>query len=588
MLSHSFYVVISIAFLLYPTVAQDIPLPIHVTTSSNHYGPDGPWQAVSVSYGSPPQDIDLYPGSAFESIVLTRSVCDDVSLTPCGSGGLFDPEDSSDLDDSSIQYGEHNDGFMIDWTLGALRLGGQAHFALDQLTLHAQQSKIIPNLSTRLIYNASITYPDGTEYPPQLGQLALGSSLVNQSFTTGEGLPSINASLVPGYLWANKVIPSSSYGLHIGSAALGLPLSLWVGGYDQSRVLGSVSSQSYDSQYNFFAIDLLDIGIGVDHGGSPFSYSARENILAEGNSSMPKTLSVAMNPAAPYLVLPQSTCAAIAKDLPVTFNAKYGLYFWDVDDPQYSRIVTSPSYLSFTFRASGISNVNLTINVPFQLLNLTLDAPLIKKPTPYFPCQPPQLTEQYSLGRAFLQAAFLGVDWNQGLGKWFLAQAPGPNTGSTPSAAPYPDAFTKSSTSANKWSDTWDGHWTPLPENTPAKKPTKSSAAELPGTSNSGTPEKARANVANGAVTTGAKVGIGVGIAALVIIAIGAIFFFFRRRRARRVMAPLPAWRQTGYQDESKHGQPSTIHEAPGQQPSELYTGDAAHELHGDHVRGLN
>ena len=465
MATRSFSSVVIFGCLMCCIITQEIPLPLQVPTSSKHYGPDGPWQAVTVFYGDPGQAVDLYPASVYESIILTNKVCQGVSLTPCGSGGMFDPANSPGLDDTSIEFSDHNDGFDVDWSLGALRIGGNAHFAMDQLTLLSQQSsKVIPGLSTRLIYNVSITYPDGKEYPLQLGQLALGGSNTNQTFIVSPGIPNINASLVPGYLWEQKVIPSSSYGLHVGSVVLGMPLSLWIGGYDQSRVLGNISSQSYDVIIDLFAIDLLDIAIGMDHGGSPFPYKKRENILADGNSSITNAISVAMNPGAPYMSLPNSTCAAIAKDLPVTYQAKYGLYFWNVHDPQYTKIVTSPSFLGFTFRASGIKSVNLTVNVPFRLLNLTLNAPLIDKPTQYFPCQPPQLSSQYSLGRAFLQAAFLGVNWNQGLGKWFLAQAPGPNTGSTPSATPYPDTFSESSSSSNAWSDTWEGFWTPLPE----------------------------------------------------------------------------------------------------------------------------
>lgn len=577
MLSHSFFFVLFYLVSMFQnTIARNDPVPFLVATSSRHYGPDGPWQAVSVSYGFPGQNIDLYPGRTFETIILTDSVCKGVSLTPCGSGGLFNPDDSPGLDDSSIQYSDHNEGFGIDWTLGALRVGGDAHFALDQLTVHGQSDHAIANLSTRLIYNASIIYPDGTEYPPQLGQLSLGSSSATQQFSLGPDVPPIEGNLIPGYLWETDVIPSSSFGLHIGSAALGPPLCLWIGGYDPSRALGFVASLLIGDQLNYFQIDLLDIGIGVDHGGSPFSYSRREGVLAEGNSSMANALAITMNPGAPYLALPKSTCAAIAKDLPVNFNAKYGLYFWDVDDPQYVRIVTSPSYLSFIFRASSTSNANLTVKVPFQLLNLTLEAPLIDKATPYFPCQPPQLGDGFSLGRAFLQAAFLGANWNKGLGKWFLAQAPGPNTGSIPSTAPYPETFTDASSSSNKWSDTWSGHWTPLPETT------KSSVPKPTAFGNPEPSETVRKDTATGAMTTGAKIGIGTSSAALVVIVTGT-FYILRRHRAQRVIAPLPALDQTGFKDKPKPDGLNFIHEAEGWRPPELYSrGDIVHELHGD------
>jgi hypothetical protein len=236
-----------------------------------------------------------------------------------------------------------------------------------------------------------------------------------------------NASLISGYLYETGQIASNSYGLHIGSAALGIPGSAFVGGYDQSRVLGEVTAQSY-ALYSL-PIDLLDIGIGVAEGASPFTYPSKSGLLAQGNSSIGVALPVLIEATIPYLYLPGSTCDAIASQLPVTFQADYGLYFWNTSDPQYMRIVTSPSYLSFTFRMNRSDSQNMTINVPFKLLNLTLEEPLAHTPIQYFPCRPMTNGASYTLGRAFLQAAFVGVNWQSDLnGLWFLAQAPGPNT----------------------------------------------------------------------------------------------------------------------------------------------------------------
>ena len=309
---------------------------------------------------------------------------------------------------------------------GALKYRRDGHLIVVQIS--TGDNKGVQNLSIALIDNFSMIYPDGSEYPLQIGQLSLVSPTSNQSFPGSAGRPTINASFLTGSLYSQNVINSSSYGLHVGSAALGPRLSLWLGGYDASRIVGPVSVQIVIG--NWWVIDLLDIGIGVDHGASPFPHASQYGILADGNSSIHKSIPVAMNPLAPYLALLDSTCAAIAKHLPVTYQAKYGLYFWNVDDHQYERIVSSPSYLRFTFRASGLPTASFEIKVPFQLLNLNLGPPLIEKATAYFPCQPPQDNSMYSLGRAFLQAAFLGVDWIETPGKWYLAQAPGPNTAS--------------------------------------------------------------------------------------------------------------------------------------------------------------
>ena len=347
----------------------------------------------------------------------------------------------------------------------------------------------------------------------------------------------MNASLAPGYLFEEKITPSSSFGLHVGSAAFNLPLSLWFGGYDASRVSGSIASHSYaNNPSNLFNLDLFDIGIGVDHGGSPFlSYSSKEGLLTAGNSSITNSIPVDMNPSAPYLNLPNSTCNALASELPVTYNAKYGLYFWNVDDPLYAKIVTSPTYLSFTFDNSFI------IKVPFALLNLTLDAPLISTPTQYFPCQPPQdpASQTYTLGRAFLQAAFIGANWQSNNGQWFLAQAPGPGVGTVPQQL----AITTTSLDAttDNWANTWQSVWTPLPV-----------TASSPDGVTTSTP-------GGGGLSGGADAGIAIGAVAGVatLLAIGFLLYRRRRRQTPSLSALLPGQKD----DEANH--PQEFKDAP-------------------------
>ncbi|KAK3377745.1 hypothetical protein B0H63DRAFT_525018 [Podospora didyma] len=90
------------------------------------------------------------------------------------------------------------------------------------------------------------------------------------------------------------------------------------------------------------------------------------------------------------------------------------------------------AYLGFTFRYNASITKNFDIKIPFKLLNLTLTAPLVDRPTPYFPCSLPTLDSTgdspstFRLGRAFLQAAFIGVNWLSPASMFFLAQAPGP------------------------------------------------------------------------------------------------------------------------------------------------------------------
>ncbi|MCJ1265655.1 hypothetical protein MMC22_005535 [Lobaria immixta] len=521
--------------------------PLQLNTSSKSYGPDGPWHAVTVWLGSERTAIDLYPGGQYGSIILSDQACESTS-SPCGSGGVFNGRNSITFDNHSIQYDAFKSNPVISWDTGALKYRGVAEYAMDRLAGDRDLHWTVQNLSIILASNISMVYPDGSRYPPQVGKLALGSPAVNQTFTA-DG-PSINASLLTGSLEEQNQVSSSSYGLHVGSASLGPELSLWIGGYDASRITGLVSVQPIQDQW--CVIDLLDIGIGVDHGGSPFSFTSRDRLLTDVSSSAP-SISVTMDPSAPYLALPNSTCAAIAKNIPVTYQTKYGLYFWNVDDVQYQRIVTSPSYLSFTFRASGPSITRLVIKVPFKLLNLTLEAPLIDKPTFYFPCQPPQDSSTYSLGRAFLQAAFLGVNWDEEPPTWYLAQAPGPNTSSSPFQIDFGDNVAASSTAS--WNDTWEGSWIPLADN--SSKPNQTSSGDSPNSSGSSSSKRG--------LTAGAKAGIAIGCAAIVIAVLLGIVFY--RRRSPESLKPT--------------GSSSSSPQAQFQHPVELAaTGDRHRPVH--------
>ena len=274
------------------------PEPVQIIPSSQQYGPDGPWQTVNVSLGNPPQSVQLFPGGVFESKILSNGICSNTSLPkPCGSGGLYDDSKSDTIDDTSISFLSNNNVTSIDD--GQTQTVGKSTSIMDQLQIPRVQfsSWVVPNLSISLVNEIYTTLPDGTSYPVQVGNLALGSS-VNQSFTTGSG-PSINASLIPGWFYEQGVT-GNSYGLHIGSAAMGIPLSLWLGGYDRSRVLGPVSSQPCFLQ-NRLRIDLLDLGIGVDNGASPFNFSTKQDILGQGNSSMGDSTSVNIDSLCRYL-----------------------------------------------------------------------------------------------------------------------------------------------------------------------------------------------------------------------------------------------------------------------------------------------
>ncbi|KAG0653027.1 hypothetical protein D0Z07_0353 [Hyphodiscus hymeniophilus] len=524
-------------YAIFPVAAT----PFGMTWSTKSFGPDGPWQAVRVSIGSPGQTIALYPGGSFRSHLLTSKICSNATLSPgvcfASSGGIYTPSNSSTSFDTIIRFPA-----TTDYTHGGLEVQGSAAIgALDQISIgfstKSQREVIVPNVTLAIHDDVNLVYPGGSTPVLELGTLGLGFlGTVNQSFQQTNA-PNINGSLIPGYLQAQGITNSNSFGLHIGSVEPRISASLYFGGYDQGRIVGAVTTQQGaiagiegQDAGAVGLIDLLDIELNVVEGASPWNSTNVASLLGSGNSSIGPALSVVMLPEAPYLDLPQSTCDAIASWLPVTYQSSLGLYTWNVKDPQYERIVSSPSVLTFVFRKDQINTANVTINVPFMLLNLTLEAPLTSTPTPYFPCNA-QSYGRYSLGRAFLQAAFIGTNWNanDNQGVWWLAQAPGPNIGSQSNVQDIQDQDVNISSSANSWSTSWEDSWTPL------SIVSGNATTSLPGSTNS-TSNGSNIRAIGGGLSVGSKAGIGVGVAigALVALALGVWLFAYRRNPLRK------------------------------------------------------
>ena len=101
-----------------------------------------------------------------------------------------------------------------------------------------------------------------------------------------------------------------------------------------------------------------------------------------------------------------------AQNQPVTLQTDVGLYTWNTD--AYKQIVSSPAYPAFVFQQVGAGN--MTIKVPFALLNLRLESPIVSTLQQYFSCRPFYANDgsgKYEFGKAFLQATFIGMNWRE-------------------------------------------------------------------------------------------------------------------------------------------------------------------------------
>ncbi|KAE9574311.1 hypothetical protein CGCF415_v004620 [Colletotrichum fructicola] len=321
--------------------------------------------------------------------------------------------------------------------------------------------------SSDLNFNATISggnkwmdvYAGAASEPSKVGFLGLGP----QKYRTQ---PHQAAPGLLEQLKAEGKIDRAAWSLHIGSAALKLPGSLVLGGYEQNRVLGNVGT--FSMEVGFPQVFLRDVFMGVETGEAS-GFPARSNgsfwvdpgdtngtnyndILRGATGSA----AVMPNPVSPYIYLQPGICEGIAENLGLRFHNDTGLYLWESTRiGSVGDFINSPAYLGFVL--SDKTATNYTIKVPFKLLNLTLEPPLVEFPVNYFPCKSTdsRASNAGQLGRAFLQAAFMAVDYEKGV--MYIAQAPGPSIEQSV-VQRFDDSVVKSN-SATTFQTTWSRSW---------------------------------------------------------------------------------------------------------------------------------
>ncbi|THY42836.1 hypothetical protein D6C99_07304 [Aureobasidium pullulans] len=472
----------------------------------------GPWNAVSQLVDYPEQNLTFFPSLTQSSLFIQASACDTQdSACPLERTGMWTQSGAHSL--SNWVNSTISQASTWDTLAEPLRLDGSAVQSTDRIVLwsadRADGPYYLDGLAVTIASNYTVTYPEASiSHTMDVGMLSLhtGSDTVNWTANNGSQV-SYDPYLYKAYTMGD--IPSISYGLHVGSVYPPVPGSLILGGYDRSRCI----STPIVSSGNKFT--LAEIDLEVTSGGWPFvkkQSASDSNLLLDGNTGSNSSLTVVPNPGVPYLYLPGNTCKLIASFLPVALDENLGLYVWNTTDPSFKRIMTSPSAIKFSFRTDfGLED----ISVPFALLNLTLDYPLASTPKQYFPCSPytPSDGSTYHLGRAFLQAAFLGETGQTQ--KVFLAQAPGPgakdevitklaSTDSTLTAMANPPT----------WNATWTDYLRALPDDSTS--------------TTSSTPDGSKG------LSGGAIAGIVIGAVGGIAIFVMAVFVITRRRRKSR------------------------------------------------------
>jgi hypothetical protein len=352
-------------------------------------GIDGLWSTFPIQIGTPPQVVRLLPGTSATPgdsifVVLPEGCIEAYPANCAGSRGyIFAINRSTSW---SVERLSNSGLFnLLLYEEEKLGYSGNAFYGFDNVTLGLAGSRM-PTLSHQLI--AGIATPDFW-----LGSLGLSPLPFN--FTTlNEPLPSLL-----GTLRHEKQIPSTSWAYTAGAYYQDPPVfgSLTLGGYDSSRFV-----PNSDISIPFGADQSRDLVVSLQ--SITYDTVGSSPLLSSGVYAF-------INSMVPHLWLPIGVCQAFEQAFNLTWNETAELYL--VDDVVHDDLLSQNPTFTFTLGSDSKPGNSVDIRIPYAAFDLNISAPLVPSTSRYFPLKRAQNSSQYTLGRVFLQEAYIIADYDR-------------------------------------------------------------------------------------------------------------------------------------------------------------------------------
>ncbi|KAK3318656.1 aspartic peptidase domain-containing protein [Apodospora peruviana] len=415
-----------------------------IQPSTTWYGIDGTWSNFMFAVGSPAQLVYLTVATALSELWLVESGgCPPLPICTDARGGVFEIGASETWRS------------LGPWQLGMnyTGMGGNGNYGLETVAFVNTVTRFTSSVDGALV----ATLNDTNYY-----QGYVGVGVTQGKFGTNITNPFIS-QLAETY----GVIPSHSYGYTAGAyyrntgKSNGTFASLTLGGYDTLRLV------PHDTQFYLDPVSrlpkLLLRGVtakvpSLDK--APSNWTSTSQALV----NMGDSITALIDSSTPYLWLPTEVCDRFATALNLTWKEDLGVYTFS-SYAQYIRFQTDES-LSFTFSVSSYEKVD-DFGQPLDLpgvVNITLPAAafaqVLRYPfknviqwgeqnIPYFPLKRSSKEvndNQYIIGRAFMQEAYIITNYDSGI--FSLHQALFPEDSANnytlqtiqrPPDSPYPD-----------------------------------------------------------------------------------------------------------------------------------------------------
>ena len=499
--------------------------PFSFPTSQTWDGNDGSWSTFIISVGTPPQIFRILPATrADETWVPTPAGCSQSSDLPnCGNlrgADAFQNAASEGFEENQSSTWVENGTFSLllqnDLTLDSSATGD---FGFDTLG--------VGNDSHRLsLEHQVVTGVASTAF--WLGIFGLSPSPVNLTAP----VPSFMQNLAD-----QNLIPSLSFGYTAGAKYRGDSFfgSLTLGGYDSSRHHANNVSFEFDPNIS----QSLTVGLQ--------SINATQTLMGNVEPLQAGVYSF-LDSGVPEIWLPLAACNVFESAFGLTYDNNTDRYL--VNDTIHSSLLQLSPVITFTIGPQATGGPSLAFELPYAAFDLQASYPIYPNATNYFPIRRANDT-QYTIGRTFLQEAYITVDYTRA--KFHVSSAAFPDSSSQELIAILPPANATSTSS---------------PQPTPLS-PSGGVGAVGSGSGGSG------AHGSSGA--HGLAAGIAIGSVATFMLICAFVFYCVRLkgRRRRGEISPPPG------NEQHTTGTIEPKFEMPGHEYDELYSevGSAAADI---------
>ena len=387
---------------------MSFPQPIVVTPSQAWDGDAGSWSSFVIHVGTPPQYFRVLPATITGEIwVPVPQGCTSTDPDDCAAsrGALpFDGNPSSGLQTNQSSTWTANGLYELDIET-SLNLSGNGQYGFDSIGLGFQDPgsptllhQVVAGIATKDFY---------------LGVFGLGPKPANFS-DFADPQPTLMTNLA-----RQRLIPSLAFGYTAGAeyrqygrsfdlvricadrliGLKGVLGSLTLGGYDLNRL-----SLNDSISFTFDADDSRSLTVAIQLITATNTLQGVIQPLTGGIFSL-------IDSSVPDIWLPLDVCGVFEQAFGLSYDPRTDLYL--VNDTTHNRLQNLNPLITLKLANVKYGGSFIDINLPYAAFDLQVRSPIYPNPTNYFPLRRASNASQYTLGRMFLQEAYLIVDYER-------------------------------------------------------------------------------------------------------------------------------------------------------------------------------